>query len=67
MYRALLPGRNKVPLLLLADLAYPLLTHCMKEYSTCYNKGQVMFDSMLRSAHNPIECAFERLMHDDIQ
>ena len=61
LYRALLPGRNKVPLLLLADPAYPLLPHCMKEYSTCYNNGQVMFNTMLRSARNPIECAFGRL------
>ena len=32
LYKTLLPGREKVPLLLLADPAYPLLPHCMKEY-----------------------------------
>ena len=47
LYRALLPGRNKVPLLLLADPAYPSLPNCMKEYSTCYNNGQVMCNIMV--------------------
>ena len=47
MYKTLLPGREKVPLLSLADPAYPLLPHCMKEYSTCYNNAQVMFNTIL--------------------
>jgi len=33
----------------------------MKEYSTCYDNGQVMFNTMLRAARNQIECAFGRL------
>ena len=60
MYKTLLLGREKVPLLLLADSAYPLLPHCMKEYSTCYNNAQVLFNTMLRSARNQIECPYGR-------
>ena len=33
--RPLLPGRDKVGLLLLGDPAYPLLPHVMKEFATC--------------------------------
>ncbi|CAH3174626.1 unnamed protein product [Porites lobata] len=40
LYKTLLPGREKVPLFLLADPAYPLLPDCRKEYSTCYNNAQ---------------------------
>ena len=33
----------------------------MKEYESCANNEQVIFNNMLRSARNPIECAFGRL------
>ena len=33
----------------------------MKEYSTCYTNEQVIFNQMLRSARNKVECAFGRL------
>ena len=59
--RFLLPGRDAVPLLLLADPACPLLPLCMKEYSSCYTNKQVIFNQMLRSARNKVECAFGRL------
>ena len=42
MFRVLLPGRDEVPLLLLGDPLYPLLSHCLKEYSTCYSNEDVM-------------------------
>ena len=50
-FRTLLDGLNPVPPLLLADPAYPLLSNVMK----------VLFNEMLRSARNQIECAFGRL------
>ena len=59
--RTLLPGRDKVGLLLLADPAYPLLPHVMKEYAHCTDDAQVVFNQMLRDARNPIECAYGRL------
>ena len=33
----------------------------MKEHETCNRNAEVVFDGLLRSAHNPIECAFGRL------
>ena len=61
LYKSLLPGYDKVHVLLLGDPAYKLLPHCMKEFPTCTTNGQVMFNNLLRSARNPIECAFGRL------
>ena len=48
--RTLLPGRDKVGLLLLGDPAYPLLPHVMKEFATCTTDAQVIFNQMLRDA-----------------
>lgn len=59
--QTLLPGRDKVGLLLLADPAYPLLPHVMKEYSYCTDDAQVVFNQMLRDSQNKIECAHGRL------
>ena len=58
--RPLLPGRDKVGLLLLGDPAYPLLPHVMKEFATCTTDAQVIFNQMLRDARNAIECAYGR-------
>lgn len=56
-----LPGQNAVLNYLIGDPAYPLTQFCLKEYQSCANNGQVIFNNMLRSARNPIECAFGRL------
>lgn len=61
MYKRLLPGDDKVPVILLDDPAYPLLPYCMKEYSSPRNNEEVIFNNMLRSARNTIECAYGRL------
>lgn len=61
LYRTLVPGFDKVPVLLLADPAYTLLPHCMKEYKSCTTDEAVLFNNLLRASRNPIECAYGRL------
>jgi len=60
-YVELIPNHEPVPQLILGDPAYPLLLYLMKEYEHCNNNQQVIFNQMLRSARNQIECAFGRL------
>ena len=60
-YQLLVPGHTKVGSYLIGDPAYPLTPHCIKEFETCATNAKVVFNNMLRSARNPIECAFGRL------
>ena len=60
-YKELLPGDESVPQLLLGDPAYPLLPYVMKEFNSCTSNEEVIFNQMMRSARNQIECAFGRL------
>ena len=55
VYKSLVPGRDKIPPLLLADPAY------MKEFATCTTNEQVVFNNLLRSLRNQVESAFGRL------
>lgn len=61
MYKRMVPGYDKVPVLLLGDPAYPLLPFLMKEHTHPKNNAEVIFNNMLRAARNPIECAYGRL------
>ena len=60
-FQSVIPGCNLVPNYLIGDPAYPLTPFCIKEYESCKNNEQVVFNQMLRSARNPVECAFGRL------
>ena len=60
-FKQILPGEAKIPSYLIGDPANPLTVFCMKEFESCKTNAQVVFNSMLRTARNPIECAFGRL------
>ena len=55
--KELLSYEEWVPQVLLADPAYPLLPYVIKEYDTCRSNEEVIFNQMLCSARNQIECA----------
>ena len=60
-FQTLIPSLDKIPPYLIGDPAYPLTPYCMKEFETCNENAQVVFNGLLRAARNPIECAFGRL------
>ena len=60
-YKEFLPGYDCIPQLFLVDPTYPLLPYVMKEYEHCSTNEEVVFNQMLRSTRNTIECTFGKL------
>ena len=57
-YQCILRGMTPVPNYIIGDPAYSLTLFCIKELNTCSNNVEVVFNNLLRSARNPVQCAF---------
>ena len=59
--QCILPGMNPVPDYIIGGPDCPLAPSCTTELDACSSNEEVIFNNFLRSARNPIQCAFGRL------
>ena len=60
IYKQMIPSEAKIGNYLIGDPAYPLTSFCMREHESCKSNAQRVFNSIIREARNPIECAYGR-------
>ena len=60
MFKLLVIVTEDLRMLISNDQAV-FMMHMLKEYAICQGNNEVMFNTMLRSARNQMECAVERL------
>ena len=61
VYLCILLAMSPLPNYIVGDPAYPLTPFFIKKLDTCSSNAEVIFNNLLRSARNPVECAFGRL------
>ena len=56
--QTLVAERPELPNYIIGDPTYPLTPYRIKEFDSCSSNGKVIYNNMLRSARNQIECTF---------
>ena len=60
LFQTIISSCEKIPNYLVGVPVYPVTPFCMKEFDNCNSDEEVIFNNMLRSARNQVECSFGR-------